>query len=178
FAELIDKLEEESDKPLHIIYPTNTNAELTVHTLYKLFEEKWIGQLLWLNKGEPQLNPFDQTSKALLAQNPGWTISGDPEKTYQRYLDGVIERKIKTDTTSNYQAFKKLLIEKNTLKNRELYAGIRDSLETLASKQLEILKTNYKLLNHLIIPTDSLENIRIIDANKKAIEDVIVDLDF
>src|SRR5690606_12073432 len=57
-------------------------------------------------------------------------------------------------------------------------AGIRDSLETLASKQLEILKTNYKLLNHLIIPTDSLENIRIIDANKKAIEDVIVDLDF
>ncbi|MEO5911784.1 MAG: hypothetical protein ABIP95_12915 [Pelobium sp.] len=153
FSDLLKSLEEKLKVPssyaeAHVLASVISKSE---HFL--MFKEPWLAQLLWLNKGEPRVNPFDHNSALLLLNNPGWTFSED--LSYQAYLDALIKRKISFDTSGNYKLFKEILAEKNLLKSRSTFNAVRDSLKKVSDQDFAKLKIGFTYLNLLKIPYDT-----------------------
>ncbi|OAQ41775.1 hypothetical protein A5893_01270 [Pedobacter psychrophilus] len=150
FSDLLKSLEEKLKDPSGYREAHKLATIISKSELFLMFKEPWLAQLLWLNKAEPRVNPFDHTSEILLLNNPGWTLSED--HAYQAYLDALIKRKVSFDSSGNYTLFKQILAEKNLLKSRSTFNTIRDSLKKVSDQDFTKLKIGFTYLNLLKIP--------------------------
>src|SRR5690606_19989154 len=139
----IDKFDEESAKKMSI--------ELKNHPLYMLFAESWFTQLLWLNQGAPNLNPFDRFSSVdyLLSKY------SKSDLIYMRYLQSQIDRKLGSDISGKYIEFRSLLEEvqkypvEGKLLIEEVNLLILDSLKVNQKNKFEALKTGTSYVNQI-----------------------------
>ena len=70
----------------------------------------WFKQFIWMQKGLIRLNPLDFTTEEFLSKNPA--VDDSKAKKYNEYIDAVIEKYIKFDTTGKIDAFKKCWLKR------------------------------------------------------------------
>ena len=95
-----------------ISYHSTIAADPSYIAVLAILRSPWIKKWFWIRGGNSKLNPLEFTSNSFLDKTP--RFENDKAKLFDRYIDSIIERRIRYDSSGHIEEFKKLLKAKGT----------------------------------------------------------------
>jgi len=114
------------------------------------FNKPWFKSWFWFRGGQVTLNPLDFTTADYIDNNPSFDAAR--AAIFNEYIDSVINRQIRYDSTGKTNEFIQKLKLKGTGQNVFNFREKQDSLTKLNESRRESLLTTEQLLNKVTIP--------------------------
>lgn len=115
-----------------------------------MVRDPWFKQWFWLQGGQLRLNPLNFTTEEYLGRHPQYDL--EKATIFNTYIDTVINRHIRYDSTGKVEEFKRLLALKGTGKDIFSLKERLDKMTAENDKRLQQLQKADKLLNKVVLP--------------------------
>ena len=115
-------------------YEEESDTELAA-TMKLLKDNAWFKKWFWIRGGEMKLNPLDFTAAEFINANPEYDVT--KANIFNQYIDSLLGRYIRRDSTQRIAEFKNILGQRGT--GKEVFS-FKDRIDALQSKN-EVTKS-------------------------------------